>query len=64
MMPNLNDLMAPDMQKIMLFMVPALIALTALVMAMSRGFSTVSLVTIAVFGAIAIYFAPGFIGLF
>ena len=64
MMPDLNDLMAPDMQKVILFMVPALIAITALVMAMSRGFSTVALTTIVLFTAIALYFAPGFLELF
>lgn len=64
MMPGLNDLMSPDMQKITLFMVPFLIAASIFVMNLSRGFSTVGTVAMIVFAGIALYFAPGFLELF
>ncbi|WP_427966199.1 hypothetical protein [Altererythrobacter sp.] len=64
MIPGLDDLLAPDMQKILLFLLPALAALSALVMNMSRGFSTAGNVVMVLFTAIAIYFAPGMMEVF
>lgn len=64
MMPGLNDLMAPDMQKILAFILPASFALATLVMSMSRGFSTVRSIFMVICGLIAIYFASDFIELF
>jgi len=64
MIPGLNDLVAPDMQKILFFLIPALISLAALTLNISRGSSILGIVTTVTFAAIAIYFAPGFIELF
>ncbi len=63
-MPDLNDFMSPDMQKIALFMVPALAAIFALVMNLSRGFSTVGMVVLVLCTGAALYFAPQFFTLF
>lgn len=64
MIPGLNDLLAPDMQKILLFLIPALAALTMLVMNMSRGFSTAGNVAMVFFTAVALYFAPTMLEVF
>ncbi len=64
MIPDFNDLMAPDMQKILFFIVPFLISATAFVMNLSRGFSTVGSVIMVLFAAIALYYAPGFLSVF
>ena len=64
MIPALKDVMAPDMQKILLFLIPALISLAAVTLTLSRGSSIPGIVTAVTFAAIAIYFAPGFIELF
>lgn len=64
MMPGLNDLMAPDMQKILLFLLPTLAALGSLTMNLSRGFSTAGTVFMFACVAAAIYFLPGFIEVF
>lgn len=63
-MPSLNDLMSPDMQKIAMFLIPAFAGIFALVMNLSRGFSTVGTVVMLICAAIAIYFAPQFLTLF
>ncbi|WP_394730295.1 hypothetical protein [Altererythrobacter sp. GH1-8] len=64
MMPSLNDLMSPDMQKIALFLVPTFAAVFALVMNLSRGFSTIGTVVMVLCGLVAVYFAPQFFTLF
>ncbi|SMQ68935.1 hypothetical protein SAMN06297468_1205 [Altererythrobacter xiamenensis] len=64
MIPGMNDLLAPDMQKILAFLIPALIALSILVMNMSRGFSTEGTVAMVFFAAIAIYFVPTLLEVF
>lgn len=64
MIPGLNDVMSPDMQKIALFMVPLLTGIFVLVMNLSRGFSTVGMVVLFICAVLAIYFAPGFWSLF
>jgi hypothetical protein len=64
MIPALNDFLAPDMQKILLFLLPALVSLSALTLTISRGSSIPGIVTTITFALIAIYFAPGFIELF
>ncbi len=64
MIPGLNDVIAPDMQKILLFLIPAMISLAALTLTLSRGSSIPGIVTTIVFALLAIYFAPGFIELF
>lgn len=64
MMPDLNDVTSPDMQRIALFLLPAFAATFALVMNMSRGFSTIGTVVMVICGAIAIYFFPQFLELF
>ncbi|MEP5937719.1 MAG: hypothetical protein ABJ239_05285 [Erythrobacter sp.] len=64
MIPGLNDIIAPDMQKILFFLIPALIALAALTLTLSRGSSIPGIVTTITFALIAFYFAPGFIELF
>ena len=64
MIPGLNDFLAPDMQKILLFLIPTLIALSILVMNMSRGFSTEGTVAMVFFAAIAIYFVPTLLEVF
>ena len=64
MIPALNDVMAPDMQKILFFLIPALISLASLTLTLSRGSSIPGHVITITFAAIAIYFAPGFIELF
>ena len=64
MIPGLNDILAPDMQKILLFLIPALAALTMLVMNSSRGFSTAGTTAMVFFTAVALYFAPGMIEVF
>ena len=60
MMPTLNDLMAPDMQKILAFLLPAAFAIASLVMNLSRGFSTMGTAFMVICALIAIYFAPSF----
>ena len=57
-MPGLNDLLAPDMQKILFFLIPALAALSMLVMNLTRGFSIPGKFMMVLFAAIAIYFFP------
>ncbi|WFL78606.1 hypothetical protein P7228_05965 [Altererythrobacter arenosus] len=64
MIPGLNDVMSPDMQKILLFVLPLLAALGTLVLTLSRGKSTEGVVAIVVLTAVAIYFAPGFMSVF
>ena len=63
-MPGLNDLMSPDMQKILLFLLPALAAISSLTMNISRGFSIPGTVFMIVCGVVALYFLPGMISLF
>lgn len=63
-MPGLDDFMSPDMQKIALFLLPAFAGIFALVMNLSRGFSTVGTVVMVLCAAIALYFAPQFFTLF
>ena len=64
MIPGLSDLFEPDMQKILLFLVPALIALSILVMNLSRGFSIPGKFMMVLFAAISIYFFPQFLEVF
>jgi len=64
MMPTINDLMAPDMQKILLFVVPAIALVAGLTMNLSRGFSTLGVVFIVVCGLAALYFLSQFLELF
>ena len=64
MIPGMNDLLAPDMQKILFFLIPALIALSILVMNMSRGFSTAGTAAMVFFTAVALYFAPTMLEVF
>jgi hypothetical protein len=63
-MPGLNDLLAPDMQKILLFVVPALAAISMLTMNLSRGFSTIGTVLMLICGVTALYFLPQFLEVF
>jgi len=63
-MPGLNDLMAPDMQKILLFLLPTLAALGSLTMNLSRGFSIPGTVFMIVCAAAALYFLPAVLRLF
>ncbi|MBO6609439.1 MULTISPECIES: hypothetical protein [Altererythrobacter] len=58
MIPGLDDLMSPDMQKILSFLLPALAAISILVMNLTRGFSIPGKFLMIVFAAIAIYFFP------
>ena len=58
MIPGLDDLMSPDMQKILSFLLPALAAISILVMKLTRGFSIPGKFLMIVFAAIAIYFFP------
>lgn len=64
MIPGLEDVLAPDMQKILMFLLPALAALSALVMNMSRGFSTAGTTVMVFFTAVALYFAPTMLEVF
>lgn len=64
MMPTINDLMAPDKQKILLFIVPTIAPVAGLTMNLSRGFSTLGVVFIVVCGLAALYFLPQFLELF
>ena len=50
--------MSPDMQKILSFLLPALAAISILVMNLTRGFSIPGKFLMIVFAAIAIYFFP------
>ncbi len=63
-MPDLNDLMAPDMQKVLFFLLPTLAALSTLVMNMTRGFTTPGIVLTLIFSVVAIFYAPDFFSLF
>ena len=58
MIPGLNDLLSPDMQKILSFLLPALAALSMLVMNLTRGFSIPGKFMMVLFAAIAVYFFP------
>lgn len=58
MIPGLDDLMSPDMQKILSFLLPALAAISILVMNLTRGFSIPGKFLMILFAAIAIYFSP------
>lgn len=58
MIPGLDDLMSPDMQKIQSFLLPALAAISILVMNLTRGFSIPGKFLMILFAAIAIYFSP------
>lgn len=58
MIPGLDDLMSPDMQKILSFLLPALAAISILVMNLTRGFSMPGKFLMILFAAIAIYFSP------
>lgn len=62
-MPGLNDLMSSDMQKILLFLLPALAAVGLLTMNLSRGFSIPGTVFMIACGLTALYFLPGLISL-
>lgn len=64
MMSGLDDLLAPDMQALLLFLLPALAALGSLTMNLSRGFSTAGTVLMVVCAVVAIFFLPGFVELF
>jgi hypothetical protein len=64
MIPGLTDLFAPDMQKILFFLIPALAALSILVMNLTRGFSIPGKFMMALFAAISIYFFPQFLEVF
>ncbi len=63
MIPGLNDVLAPDMQIILLFLLPTLAAIGVLVMNMRSGFSTAGTAMLVLLSAIALYFAPDFIAL-
>ncbi|WIW95830.1 hypothetical protein [Altererythrobacter rubellus] len=64
MIPGLNDLYAPDMQKILFFLVPELAALSMMVMNLTRGFSIPGKFMMVLFAAISIYFFPQFMEVF
>ena len=64
MIPGLNDFMAPDMQRILAFVIPAFVALGVLTMNLSRGFSTVGIVSLVLLVLIALYFLPEFLKVF
>lgn len=64
MMPTLNDFMAPDMQKILFFMLPAIGAVGSLTMNLSRGFETKGTVFMVICALVAIYFLPQFLEVF
>ena len=64
MMPGLNDLLSPDMQAILLCVVPAFVALGSLTMNLSRGFSTAGTVFMTVSALVSLYFLPGFLKVF
>jgi len=59
MMPTFADFVAPDMQKILAFLLPAAFAIASLVMNLSRGFSTLGTVFMVICALAAIYFLPG-----
>lgn len=63
-MPGLNDLLAPDMQKILLFVLPLLAAISVLTMNLSRGFSTVGSVLLVICTVTTLYFLPQFLEVF
>ncbi|HEX5644569.1 MAG TPA: hypothetical protein VFX62_03555 [Erythrobacter sp.] len=63
-MPGLNDLLAPDMQKILLFVLPLLATISVLTMNLSRGFSTPGKVLLVICALTAAYFLPQFLEVF
>jgi len=64
MIPGLNDLFAPDMQKILSFQVPAFAAIATMVMNLTRGFAIPGKFMMVLFAAISIYFFPQFMEVF
>ena len=56
-----DQFLHPDLQAILLFLLPTLVSLSFLVMNMSRGFSTAGVSWMVFFAAVAVYFAPGMI---
>lgn len=64
MTSGLDDLIAPDMQAILLCVVPALFALASLTMNLSRGFSTAGTVFMTVCVLLSLYFLPGLLEIF
>lgn len=64
MIPGLDDIISPDMQAILLCVVPAFVGLGSLTMNLSRGFSTAGSVFTLVCTLTALYFLPGFIEVF
>ena len=64
MIPGLNDLVSPDMQKILSFLLPALAAISILVMNLTRGFSIPGKFLMVVFAVIAVYFFPTMLEVF
>lgn len=61
MIPDLDQYMDPDLQKMLFFLIPAIAAIATLTMNLSRGFTIGGKVLMIVFAGLALYFAPPFI---
>lgn len=61
MMPDLDLYIDPDLQKMLAFLIPAIAAIAALTMNLSRGFSVGGKVFMVICACLALYFAPDFI---
>lgn len=59
-----SEYIDPGLERVLMFAVPLFIALATFVLNLNRGFSIPAMVIIAIFAAIAIYFAPAFFALF
>jgi len=58
-----DDLLSPDLQAVLAFLLPALAALSILTMTVSRGKSIEGIVGVVFFTAVAIYFLPGLVAI-
>ena len=64
MIPGMDDVLAPDMQKILAFLIPAIVTLSLITMNSSRGWSTAGISFTVLFAAIALYFLPAMMEVF
>ena len=64
MIPGLQDFIAPDMQRILAFVIPAFAGLGVLTMNLSRGFSTVGIVALVLCVLTALFFLSDFLKVF
>ena len=62
--PDIDSVIAPDLQKILLFVLPTIALISSLTMNLSRGFSTVGTVFMILCGLVALYFLPQFLEVF